>query len=324
MEAKGTLASAQAQAKQEFTSAQAQAKQELASAQAQATQGVGSVQGRLSGLFSGGSSQRGGTTTPAEARVIALKHPAVSALMGELDLSIRRIDALIAKAKEHGSSADEKNAQIDEVVEASKKQVGLEKKLAGTIKGIVDSEKSVKFAGVGEHRDAALEKLQTTVRTTVSDNLEDRQRAVSAAAETVQEQSKGLLGMVTKIFSGGRRKKKSGHPKKGQKSKTRKGRLDFVTHKGDKYYNRKGHRQTRNRKGKKGKPYGSRKRKAGTKKKHKKSRHPKKGQKSKTRKDRLDFVTHKGDKYYNRDGHRQRYNRAGVYGKPYQMDDLFM
>ena len=68
MEAKGTLASAQAQAKQEFTSAQAQAKQELASAQAQATQGVGSVQGRLSGLFSGGSSQRGGTLLPAEAQ----------------------------------------------------------------------------------------------------------------------------------------------------------------------------------------------------------------------------------------------------------------
>ena len=45
------------------------------------------------------------------------------------------------------------------------------------------------------------------------------------------------------------------NPKKGQPSRTRKGRLDFVTHKGDKYYHRKGHRQTRNRKGKKGRPY---------------------------------------------------------------------
>ena len=47
----------------------------------------------------------------------------------------------------------------------------------------------------------------------------------------------------------------SKHPKKGQPSRTRKGRLDFVTHKGDKYYHRKGHRQTKNRKGKKGRPY---------------------------------------------------------------------
>lgn len=42
---------------------------------------------------------------------------------------------------------------------------------------------------------------------------------------------------------------------KGAPSKTRPGHLDFRTHKGDKYYNRDGHRQTTNRKGKKGKPY---------------------------------------------------------------------
>lgn len=43
--------------------------------------------------------------------------------------------------------------------------------------------------------------------------------------------------------------------RKGSKSKSRKGRLDFVTHKGDKYYNRKGHRQTKSRSGRKGRPY---------------------------------------------------------------------
>ena len=48
---------------------------------------------------------------------------------------------------------------------------------------------------------------------------------------------------------------KSGGYRKGSRSKTRKGRKDFVTHKGSKYYNRRGHRQTRNAKGKKGKPY---------------------------------------------------------------------
>jgi len=45
------------------------------------------------------------------------------------------------------------------------------------------------------------------------------------------------------------------HPKKGQPSRTRKGRLDFVTHKGDKFYHRKGHRQTKKKKNKKGRPY---------------------------------------------------------------------
>ena len=53
--------------------------------------------------------------------------------------------------------------------------------------------------------------------------------------------------------------KSKGHsfnvPKKGQPSKTRKGRLDFVTHKGDKFFNRKGHRQSKNRKGTKKRPY---------------------------------------------------------------------
>lgn len=42
-----------------------------------------------------------------------------------------------------------------------------------------------------------------------------------------------------------RRDADGGHPHKGQASKTRKGRKDFITHKGDKKFNRKGHRQSR-------------------------------------------------------------------------------
>jgi hypothetical protein len=42
-----------------------------------------------------------------------------------------------------------------------------------------------------------------------------------------------------------------------------------------------------------------------------------KGAPSKTRPGHLDFVTHKGDKYYNRDGHRETTNAAGVEGRPY-------
>ena len=42
-----------------------------------------------------------------------------------------------------------------------------------------------------------------------------------------------------------------------------------------------------------------------------------KGAPSKTRPGHIDFRTHKGDKYYNRDGHRQTYNRKGVVGTPF-------
>ena len=57
--------------------------------------------------------------------------------------------------------------------------------------------------------------------------------------------------------SGGRRRKggKYHHPHKGQMSRTMKRKKDFTTKKGNKKYNRRGHRQTRNAKGRKGKPY---------------------------------------------------------------------
>ncbi len=44
-----------------------------------------------------------------------------------------------------------------------------------------------------------------------------------------------------------------------------------------------------------------------------------KGAPSITRPGHLDFVTHKGNKYYNRHGHRQRFNIDGVIGRPYQV-----
>ena len=42
-----------------------------------------------------------------------------------------------------------------------------------------------------------------------------------------------------------------------------------------------------------------------------------KGAPSKTRPGKIDFRTHKGDKYYHRDGHLEDENREGVKGKPY-------
>lgn len=54
----------------------------------------------------------------------------------------------------------------------------------------------------------------------------------------------------------------------------------------------------------------------GKKKKHIKKGH--KGAPSITRPGHLDFRTHKGNKYYNRRGHRERFNIDGVFGRPYQ------
>ena len=50
-------------------------------------------------------------------------------------------------------------------------------------------------------------------------------------------------------------KKKRRYPKKGMPSRSRKGRLDFITHKGNKFYNRKSKRQNRNSLGVKKRPY---------------------------------------------------------------------
>ena len=62
---------------------------------------------------------------------------------------------------------------------------------------------------------------------------------------------------------GGKRKMRTRRYKKGSMSKTRRGRKDFITHKGSKKYNRRGHRQSRNSRGRKGKPYSRRNRKGG-------------------------------------------------------------
>jgi hypothetical protein len=71
---------------------------------------------------------------------------------------------------------------------------------------------------------------------------------------------------------------------KGSRSKTRPGRLNYTTKKGNKYYQRNGHRVKKTHR-----PYGY----------HKKSR-------SKTHPGRLDFTTKKGMLDFQRNGHRIR------------------
>ena len=56
---------------------------------------------------------------------------------------------------------------------------------------------------------------------------------------------KGNLNQFSKCLLKGGKRRRSKKFYKGKASKSRKGRKDFITHKGDKYFHRKGHRQTK-------------------------------------------------------------------------------
>lgn len=69
----------------------------------------------------------------------------------------------------------------------------------------------------------------------------------SCSKEHTMTRSKGTArrgGDDIDLKVGGKKKKFY----KGKSSKTRKGKKDFVTHKGDKYFHRKGHRETKKQK----------------------------------------------------------------------------
>jgi hypothetical protein len=147
-----------------------------------------------------------------------------------------------------------------------------------------------------ESQDAVLAQ-KTSGDMTVGDHVSS---LGSKATSTVSDLSKSALGFFSSFGSkssdtpapvqaAGRRTRKHRRHPKGQKSLTMKGRKDFTTKKGNKYYNRRGHRQSKNANGVRGRPYRTRK-----------GGNPKKGQKSLTMKGRKDFTTKKGHKYYNR------------------------
>tara|TARA_A100001011_G_C14282193_1_gene832099 strand:+ start:202 stop:582 length:381 start_codon:yes stop_codon:yes gene_type:complete len=62
------------------------------------------------------------------------------------------------------------------------------------------------------------------------------------------------LGLTAGVLAS-RSKKRRHYPRKGMPSRTRKGRLDFITHKGDKLYNRRGKRQNKNQLGTRRRPF---------------------------------------------------------------------
>ena len=240
--------------------------------------------------------QRGGDTTPEEARQIAEDHDAVNALREELKLNIKTVDELMSKINAPGEHTEEKNQDIAKLEAALTNKMEIMEKIVNTMDKVMKEEMSSKYlkGDTAHHAEQAVKSVQSNATKVISDaqsqiteEVNERAGAAMQQAEKAQEASKGILGKIGEALgfggdksdqpaaaaaAGGRRRKRKGrktkrksrkgkrHPKKGQRSKTRKGRLDFVTHKGDKYYNRKRHRQTRNRKGKKGRPYASRKR----------------------------------------------------------------
>ena len=62
-----------------------------------------------------------------------------------------------------------------------------------------------------------------------------------------------VIEVVGLGIRGGKKSHKKGH--KGARSKTRRGRLDFITHKGSKVFNRRSHYQKKTAKGVKKSPY---------------------------------------------------------------------
>lgn len=112
--------------------------------------------------------------------------------------------------------------------------------------------------------------------------------------------SPSISKLNAQVLSGGGRKTKKYH--KGSRSKTMPGKKDFTTKKKSKRYNEKRFKKLFGRRtgrapifpfvgGRGAKGYS----------------HPKKGQKSKTRKGRQDFTTKRGNKYFDRKGHRSRH-----------------
>tara|TARA_Y100001970_G_C14243165_1_gene866191 strand:+ start:3288 stop:3704 length:417 start_codon:yes stop_codon:yes gene_type:complete len=114
----------------------------------------------------------------------------------------------------------------------------------GIVQGTMDKAENVASNITGSVKDAA-GKVTSWFSGLFSGNKASTQPGQVTNASTQNQQ----LTTTT----GGRKKTK--RYRKGSRSKTRRGRKDFVTHKGSKKYNRRGHRQSRNSRGRKGKPY---------------------------------------------------------------------
>lgn len=99
-----------------------------------------------------------------------------------------------------------------------------------------------------------LSSVEKTGKNVVGSVQHTSEQAMQGAQKLVGGRKRRRKGGKTRRKSRGKKRTRR-HPHKGQRSKTRKGRKDFITHKGDKAYNRSGHRQYRKRR-----PYSKRRR----------------------------------------------------------------
>ena len=123
------------------------------------------------------------------------------------------------------------------------------------------SKKEITYIGLVSHmlkkaRDDAAAAGKKLEQTSVMRSAGERWSSVKSGNDP--EFSQGNSKKSTKKKSSKSTLKTDNEPLPGHKrskSKTRPGHLDFVTHKGDKYYNRDGQRQTTNMEGVKQLPY---------------------------------------------------------------------
>ena len=195
--------------------------------------------------------QRGGDTTPQEARQIAEDHDAVNAVREELKLNINTVDELMTKINAPGEHTDEKNQDIGKLDAALVSKVEIHEKLAGLIDKITKEEMSSKYLkdNIAHHAGEAIKSAQSNaadaisgVQKQITEQVNERAGTVVSEAQKAQEASKGLLGIIasavglrkndtsqeTVPIAGGRRRKRKGHKtkknhlKKGKRSKTHK------------------------------------------------------------------------------------------------------
>ena len=91
-------------------------------------------------------------------------------------------------------------------------------------------------------------------------------KALGIGAHKAADATEAVAHQTQRVVSGGRKRRRTRrrthyrHPKKGQRSRTRKGRLDFTTKKSSRVFNRRRHYQRRSSKGVKRRPFRTRRR----------------------------------------------------------------
>ena len=114
--------------------------------------------------------QRGGDTTPEEARQIAEDHDAVNALREELKLNIKTVDELMSKINAPGEHTEEKNQDIAKLEAALTKKMEIMDNIINTMDKVMKEEMSSKYlkGDTAHHAEQAVKSVQSNAEKVVN------------------------------------------------------------------------------------------------------------------------------------------------------------